>query len=189
MIRDLFYYLKVAAAGLRDGQWESGNVGRHNKPNVRTRSACVHPAPGSAISPDLIAAACVSNHSVSSVCLLVLAGFNQSLFFFFLHFVVCCSIVLFTSLWHQHQERTKSSFFFWESTQMWAELSGFNKQSHQRDFGIYLHRFIFLVLNCHHAAPWWRQRIWHFGPGNCCQIFEGTVVKLTVSTSLEAVHT
>lgn len=85
-----FYYLKVAAAGLRDGQWESGNVGRQNKHNVRTRSACVHPAPGSAISPDLIAAACVSNHSVSSVCLLILAGFNQSFFFF----ALCC--------WLQH---------------------------------------------------------------------------------------
>lgn len=96
MIRDLFYYLKVAAAGLRDGQWESGNVGRHNKPNVRTRSACVHPAPGSAISPDLIAAACVSNHSVSSVCLLVLAGFNQSLFFIF------CTLLFVAALCYLH---------------------------------------------------------------------------------------
>lgn len=103
--------------------------------NVRTRSACVHPAPGSAISPDLIAAPCVSNHSVSSVCLLVLAGFNQSLFFFLFFSLCCllqrCVIYIITSTPGKDK---KFLFFFWESTQMWAELSGFNKQKPSKGF-------------------------------------------------------
>lgn len=139
-----FYYLKVAAAGLRDGQWESGNVGRQNKHNVRTRSACVHPAPGSAISPDLIAAACVSNHSVSSVCLLILAGFNQSFFFF-------CTLLLVAALCYLHhyyintRKGQKVPIFSGNPLKCGRSSRGLTNKSHQRDFGILPPQIYFLV--------------------------------------------
>lgn len=73
--------------------------------------------------------------------------------FFFLHFVVCCSIVLFTSLLHQHQERTKSSFFSGNPLKCGRSSRGFNKQKPSKGFWSFTSTDLFLKFETAITLP------------------------------------